>query len=89
MDGVNRGGLSGVHLNPIQEPLKSPGLCSYVKILKTPFFGNISNSCRWATHMDLKPPQKNFFKNISKTTSARGFQNFVTIEGAAVILSEQ
>ena len=39
--------------------------------------------------MGLKPPQKIFFENFSKTTAARGFQNFGTIEGAAVIPTEQ
>ena len=31
--------------NLIQEPLKLPGQCSYLKNLKTPFLGNILNSC--------------------------------------------
>ena len=56
-----------------------------MKILKTPFFGNISNSCHWVTHMGLKPPQKIFFENISKSTAARGFQNFGQIKGAVGI----
>ena len=33
--------------------LKSPGRSFYMKILKTRFFGNISNSCHWVTHMGL------------------------------------
>ena len=73
-----------------QEPLNSPGQINYMKILKTPFFlGNISNFCHWATHIGLKPPQKKFFEYISRTTAARGFQNFGTIVGAAIVQSEQ
>ena len=68
---------------PYQEPLE-PGLLSYMKVSK---LGNISNSCHWVTHMGLKPPQNFFFENISKSTAARGFQNFGLIEGAAGIPS--
>ena len=51
------------------------------------FFGNISNFCNRVTHMGLKPPQKFFFENISKSTATRSFQNFGLIEGAAGIPS--
>ena len=37
--------------------------------------------------MGLKPPQNFFFANISKSTAARGVQNFGLIEGAAGILN--
>ena len=37
--------------------------------------------------MGLKPLQKDFFENISKTMAARGFKSFGLIEGAAGILS--
>ena len=37
--------------------------------------------------MGLKPTQKFFFENISKSTAARGFQNFGLIEGAASVPS--
>ena len=39
--------------------------------------------------MGLKPPQKKFFENISKSTAARGVQNFGLIEGAAELPLEQ
>ena len=73
----------------MQERLNSSGLCSYPKNSKTPFLGNISNSCDWVTHLGLKPPQKNFFENISTNAAARGFQSFSKKEGAAVAVSEQ
>ena len=39
--------------------------------------------------MGIKPPQKNFFENISTNAAARGFQSFSIKEGAAVVPSEQ
>ena len=56
------------------------------KFWKRRFFGNISNSCHWVTHMGLKSSQIFFSENISKSM-ARVFQNFGLIEGAAGIPS--
>ena len=73
-----------------QEPLKLPGQCSYLKNLKTPFFGEyfkflvLSNS-----HGSKTPPQIFFFEIISTNRAARGFQSFGLIEGAAVLPSKQ
>ena len=73
----------------MQEPLKSPWQCSYLKNLKSHFWGNFWNSCHWVTFMGLKTPPQNFFENTSTNRAARGFQCFGLIEGAAGILSEQ
>ena len=56
-----------------QEPLE-PGLLSYVKIFKTPFFGNISNSCHWATQMGLKPTKNFFLKIFQKLPPLEAFK---------------
>ena len=42
----------------------SSGYCTHSKNFKTPFFGDIWNSCHWVTDMGLEPQQKNSFGNI-------------------------
>ena len=70
-----------------QEPLE-PGLLSCVKILKTPFFGEYFKFLPLDNSYGSETTPKIFFENISKTTAARGFQNFGTIEDAALIPTE-
>ena len=52
---------------------------------KTPFFGEYFKFLP----LGLKPPQKDFFENMSTNVAVRGFQSFSIKEGAAVVPSEQ
>ena len=64
-----------------QEPLKSPGQQSYLKILKTPFFGE---------YFKFLPLSNSYgSKNISTNRAAGDFQSFGLIEGAAVLPSKK
>ena len=58
------------------EPLNWPGQLTRSKILKTPFFKDISNSFHRVTRYGLKPLQFFSFENISTNTVARGIQSF-------------
>ena len=54
-----------------------PGHITRSKNSKTPFFGDISNSCQWVIQMGVEPHQKIFFEKISKTKAASPILSFL------------